>query len=69
MPMPEGTYLIASADGEPVAGITETGDGGPPEGWIAYIAVDDVDARVKKATKPAPRSCNPPSTFPASAAS
>jgi len=51
MPMPEGTYLIASADGEPVAGITETGDGGPAEGWMAYIAVDDVDARVKKATQ------------------
>jgi uncharacterized protein len=51
MPMPEGSYLIASADGEPVAGITETGDGGPPEGWMSYIAVDDVDARVKKATQ------------------
>ena len=24
---------------------------GVPEAWMAYIAVDDVDARVKKATK------------------
>ena len=51
MPMAEGTYLIASADGEPVAGITETDDGGAPEGWMSYIAVDDVDARVKKAVQ------------------
>ena len=50
MPMPEGAYVIASADGEPVAGIAET-DGSTPEGWMAYIAVDDVDARVAKAVK------------------
>jgi predicted enzyme related to lactoylglutathione lyase len=51
MPMGEGAaYVIASADGEPVAGITET-DSGTPEGWMSYIAVDDVDARVKKATQ------------------
>jgi uncharacterized protein len=50
MPMPEGTYVIASVDGEPVAGITEA-DNSAPEGWMAYIAVDDVDARVRKATQ------------------
>jgi uncharacterized protein len=50
MPMPEGAYVIASADGEPVAGIAET-DGSTPEGWMAYIAVDAVDARVRKATQ------------------
>ena len=41
-------------DGEPVGGIFAIS--GPeykdvPEAWMAYIAVDDVDARVKKATK------------------
>src|SRR5271167_3429885 len=55
MPMPDGgTYTLAMVDGEPVGGIV--GINGPeykgvPEAWMAYIAVDDVDARVKKATK------------------
>ena len=55
MPMPDGgTYTLAMAGGEPVAGIFDIS--GPeykdvPESWMAYIAVDDVDARVKKATK------------------
>ena len=55
MPMPGGgTYTIAMADGTPVAGIFDIS--GPdyndvPETWMPYIAVDDVDERVKKATK------------------
>jgi predicted enzyme related to lactoylglutathione lyase len=49
MPMPEGTYWVASADGEPVGGIVDAGSDGAPEAWISYIAVDDVDARAKKA--------------------
>jgi len=49
MPMPEGTYWFASAGGEPVGGIVDAGGDGSPEGWIGYIAVDDVDARAKKA--------------------
>jgi predicted enzyme related to lactoylglutathione lyase len=54
MPMAEGwTYWIAKMGDEPVGGIFELK--GPefaamPEGWMSYIAVDDVDARVKKAT-------------------
>ncbi len=55
MPMPGSSdYTIAMADGEPVGGIFDiTGPDyeGVPEGWMAYIAVDDVDARVKIATK------------------
>lgn len=55
MPMPEGgSYVIASVDGEPVAGIFDiTGAEyeGVPESWMPYIAVDDVDARVAKATQ------------------
>jgi predicted enzyme related to lactoylglutathione lyase len=56
MPTPEGggTYWIATSGGEPVAGlfpIDGTAFASLPEAWIAFIAVDDVDARVKKATK------------------
>jgi predicted enzyme related to lactoylglutathione lyase len=55
MPMPDGgTYWIAMADGTPAGGILDIS--GPdysdvPESWMPYIAVDDVDARVNKATK------------------
>ena len=51
MPMPEGTYWVASAGGEPVAGIVDAGSDGTPESWMSYIAVDDVDARAKKAVQ------------------
>ena len=56
MPMPDGggTYWLATVNGEPVAGIMDIN--GPqfqsvPENWMSYIAVDDVDARLAKATK------------------
>ena len=53
MPMPDGaTYWVASMDGKPVAGIFPTNRPeykGVPEAWMSYLAVDDVDARVKKA--------------------
>jgi uncharacterized protein len=54
MPMPGGggTYWLAKIGGEPAAGILDISgpEFGPvPESWMAYIAVDDVDARVKKA--------------------
>jgi hypothetical protein len=52
MPMGPGmTYWIATIGGEPVGGIVDTGGSGIPEGWMAYIAVDDVDARAKQAVK------------------
>jgi hypothetical protein len=53
MPMPGGgTYWLAAMGDQPVAGIFDIS--GPeytdvPESWMAYLAVDDVDARVKKA--------------------
>lgn len=49
-----GTYWIAKMGNEPVGGLFDINGPeykGVPESWIAYIAVDDVDARVKKATK------------------
>jgi len=54
MPMGEmyGTYTVAKADGKMVAGMFKM-DGpmfeGQPPSWFAYIAVDDLDARLKKA--------------------
>ena len=51
MPMPEGTYWVASAGGEPAAGIVDAGSDGSAESWMGYIAVDDVDAREKKAVQ------------------
>jgi predicted enzyme related to lactoylglutathione lyase len=56
MPMPGGggTYWLAMMDGEPVGGILDISApdfGSVPESWMAYIAVDDVDARVAKAIK------------------
>ena len=55
MPMDDGsTYWLAMIDGEPVAGLFDIS--APeykdiPESWLPYIAVDDVDARVSKATR------------------
>jgi predicted enzyme related to lactoylglutathione lyase len=53
MPMQDGaTYWIAAIGGQPVAGlfaIDRPEFEGVSEGWMAYLAVDDVDARVKKA--------------------
>ena len=46
------TYWCAIQAGKPAAGIfplTSPEFDGVPEGWMAYLAVDDVDARVKSA--------------------
>jgi uncharacterized protein len=54
MPMAQGgTYWVCKDGGQPVGGIFDMSgpqlEGIPPH-WFAYIAVDDVDARVAKAT-------------------
>lgn len=50
----EGIYWICKDGDKPVGGIfdmnTPDFEGMPPH-WFSYIAVDDVDARVEKATK------------------
>jgi len=54
MPMPDSTYYLAKSGDKIVGGIFEmTGPqfDGIPAHWFAYIAVDDVDARVAAATK------------------
>jgi predicted enzyme related to lactoylglutathione lyase len=52
MPTPTGeTYWCAMQDGRPVAGLftlTSPYFDGVPEGWMSYLAVDDVDRRVAK---------------------
>ena len=54
MAMPDSTYYIAKIGDRPVAGIFEMKgpnfEGMSPH-WFAYIAVDDVDARVAGAAK------------------
>jgi predicted enzyme related to lactoylglutathione lyase len=55
MPMGGGmTYWVAKMGEQPVGGIFDIASSdydGVPEGWMSYLAVDDVDARVKKAIK------------------
>jgi predicted enzyme related to lactoylglutathione lyase len=53
MPMPNGTYWVAKLENKPVGGIFPMSGPefvGMQERWMAYLAVDDVDARLKKAT-------------------
>jgi predicted enzyme related to lactoylglutathione lyase len=52
MPMPTGTYWVAMMGDAPVGGLFPIAGpqwDGVPEHWMSYLAVDDVDARVKKA--------------------
>src|SRR5579884_2685823 len=52
MPMQDGAYWVAKSGGEIVGGLFDISApqfGSVPESWMAYIAVDDVDARVSKA--------------------
>jgi predicted enzyme related to lactoylglutathione lyase len=55
MPMPDGgTYWLCKVGDRSVGGmfdLTGKGCADVPEGWLPYIAVDDVDARVAKAVK------------------
>jgi predicted enzyme related to lactoylglutathione lyase len=54
MAMADGaTYWLAIHGGQPVAGlfpINQPEFAGVPECWMSYLAVDNVDERVKKAT-------------------
>jgi hypothetical protein len=65
-PMPtadSGTYWLASIDGSPpVAGLfpmDEPQFKDIPEHWMSYLAVDDVDARVRKAVDAGARLMRP----------
>ena len=57
---PEGKYWVAMAGGKPAWGIMDMTDrSGGPMGWFTYIAVDDVDARVKSAVAAGAQLCMP----------
>ena len=53
MDMPEGfTYWVAMDGERPIGGMFDISGSefeGTPANWFAYIAVDDIDARVEKA--------------------
>ena len=57
---PEGKYWVAMAGGKPAWGLMDMTDRpGGPTGWFTYIAVDDVDARVKQAESAGGKLCMP----------
>ena len=68
MPMPEGgAYWVANMNGEPVGGIfLMSGPDflGVPDSWMSYLAVDDVDARLKKAVASGAQVCREPFEVP-----
>lgn len=63
MPAPGGqTYWVAKMGEQPVAGIFDISGPdyqGVPDGWMPYLAVDNVDARVKKAVAAGARVMKP----------
>ncbi len=67
MPMPDGTYWVAKMGDTPVGGIFPMSGpdfDGMPEQWMSYLAVDDVDARLKKATAAGAKIMKPPLDVP-----
>jgi uncharacterized protein len=68
MQTPDGSaYWVASIEGEPVAGIFDLNNPeyeGVPESWMAYIAVDNLDARVTKAVRAGARLMKDPFDVP-----
>jgi hypothetical protein len=53
MQSPMGTYWVAKMGDKAVGGmfpLVSPQFDGVPEAWMSYLAVDDVDTRVKKAT-------------------
>ena len=50
--MPDGTYTMIKSNGQMVGGMFQMTKGpmfdGMPEHWFTYVAVDDVDKRLKK---------------------
>ncbi|MGF1701130.1 VOC family protein [Photobacterium makurazakiensis] len=50
MPMPQGTYHVLKANGEPVGGVMAKPEGYEhiPNHWGTYVTVDNVDATLEK---------------------
>lgn len=67
MPMPGFTYWIIKSGDAQVGGTFEMKSPDfkdVPERWITYVAVDDVDARIAKATEAGANVCHPPMDIP-----
>lgn len=67
MPMDIGTYWVAKADGAHAGGMFEMcGEDfeGVTDEWVAYLAVDDIDARYAKAVKAGAKPIRPPFDVP-----
>lgn len=53
-------YWLATKDGKPIWGLMDmTRKPGGPSGWFTYMAVDDVDQRVKAAENAGGKLCMP----------
>jgi predicted enzyme related to lactoylglutathione lyase len=67
MAMPDGTYWVIKSGEATVGGLfqlSEPAFEGVAETWMGYIAVDDVDARVAKATEAGATLMRPPFDVP-----
>lgn len=67
MPMPNGTYWIAKMGDKPAGGVFPMS--GPefenvPEHWMAYLVVDNIDARIERAVAAGATICRPPFDVP-----
>ena len=64
MPMPEGTYWIIKNGDDRIGGVfdmnTIKGCESIPEHWLSYVAVDDVDRRLKQALAAGGKPGRPP---------
>jgi len=60
------SYNEIVANGRPVGGIHQMGAefGGAPPHWMAYVAVDDVDASAKRVEELGGKVCVPPTDIP-----
>lgn len=67
MQTPMGTYWVAKVGDTAVGGLfqmTEPRFKDMPEQWVSYISVDDIDARLKKATAAGAKIYNGPVEIP-----
>jgi predicted enzyme related to lactoylglutathione lyase len=67
MPMPNGTYWVAKSGDDFICGIfpmNEPRFEGMAEQWTAYIAVDDIDTRLKQAVAAGAKICHGPFDIP-----
>ena len=66
MEMPQGSYHVVKAGGEPVGGIMKKPEGFEqmPNFWGTYITVDDVDKTLAKAEAAGGKAAYPPMDVP-----